>query len=75
MKIIEEKEKKLTIVLDDDEEVNILTLHGSKEKLVVKCFQSSLHVDEFLLSEVKEKSLEKKEIKKMATLLKNKNKD
>ena len=69
MKVIEKSEKKITILLEDGEEIDIVTLHGSKEKLTIKSFQSILHIDELSCSKIKEKAEEEREIKKMKDVL------
>lgn len=72
MRIIQENDKKVIIILDEDETLEISSLNGNKEHFVVKCLNSSLHIDELNIKAIKEKSLEEKEIKKMENFLKRK---
>ena len=70
MKIIDEEDKKVRIILEDDDILEISSLRSNNEKVIVKCLNSSLHIDELSVSKIKEKSLEEKEIKKMLEFLK-----
>lgn len=69
MKIIKDNDKKVTIVLEDDDILEISSLQCNSEKVIVKCLDSSLHIDELAVAKIKEKSLEEKEIKKMLDFL------
>ena len=46
MKTVKDNENKMTIVLEDNDEVEIISLKGNNQKLVVKCIDSILHIDE-----------------------------
>lgn len=70
MKIIENNEKKVTILLDEQDEIMVSSLGGSEEGLTITRLNSSIHIDELPVSKIKEKSLEEKEIQKMKDYLK-----
>jgi len=52
MKLIEES-KKVSIILDDEETVEISTMKGNNTKVVVKCIDNILHVDDLEISNIK----------------------
>ena len=69
MKIVTEDKNKALIVLEENDILEISSLCGNNEHLLIKCLNSSLHVDELTISQIKEKSLEEKEIEKMKKIL------
>ncbi len=70
MKIINNTNNNIEIILDDGDVLDISTLRHNKEHLIVKCINSSIHIDELAANQIKKKVLEEKEIKKMQNLLK-----
>ncbi len=72
MKIIKENDCKALVILQENDIIEISALNGNKEHFEVKCLNSSLHINEFPFSKVKEKSIEEKEILKMKEYLQDK---
>ncbi len=72
MKIINKGKNKGVIILDDQDTLEIMSFNGNKEKIIVQCINSSLHIDNLTISTIKEKSLEEKEIMKMKKYLNDK---
>lgn len=48
MKIIKESDIKSIIILEDNEELEIKALKGNNFKLIVKCIDSIIHIDDNL---------------------------
>lgn len=69
MKILETVDKKAIIILDENEELEISTLKKNKEKVVIKCIDSTLHVDELSIEHLKKSGEEKKAIEAMQKFL------
>lgn len=68
MKIIE-NDKSVTVIMEDNDVLEISTLRRNKEKVVVKCLDSVIHIDELTVNQIKEKSLEEENIKLMKDYL------
>lgn len=76
MKQIKETDKKTTLVLEEGDILEILTLKGNKDKLIVKCIHTALHVDEIPVKDLEQIGEEKKAIRAMKEYLeKNEEKD
>ena len=69
MKIINKAEKKINVVLEDGDVLEVSSLYGNKEHIFIECLDSKLHIEELSVSKIKEKSLEEKEIVKMSKYL------
>lgn len=74
MRIVKENKSASIIVLEEGDILEISSLCGNNEQIVVKCLNSSLHVDELTINQIKEKSLEEQEIEKMKKYLDNEKK-
>ena len=72
MKIIKEKEKDI-IYLDEGEEILIKTLFKNNIGINIKCHNHSLFVDDVILKDLKNMSIEQKELKKLKEYNKNHN--
>ena len=70
MKQIKETEKLTTIIVEDGDVLEIMSLKKSTEKVVIKCLNSVLHIDEILIEDIKKMQMEKEEMKKMDEHLK-----
>ncbi len=65
MKQMKETDKITTIVLDDGDVLEIISLRKGNNRVVVKCLDSVLHIDELSLEEIEQMQKEKEEINKM----------
>ncbi len=72
MKILNNNENNVEIILDENDILDISTLKRNKEHIIVKCLNSSIHVDELTIKQIKKKSIEENEIKKMESILNKK---
>ena len=64
MKVIEEKNKKI-LYLDEGEEILVKTLFKNKVGINIKCQDHSLYVDDIILKNIKNMSIEQKELAKL----------
>ncbi len=71
MKIIQNKDKYVTIFLEDNDILEIRTIK-SKENFIVKCQNTTLHIDELSSKELNNIKQEKDSIKKMKDYLEKK---
>lgn len=69
MRIIEDKNKKKTIILDDGDTLEISSLKRNKEKIIVKCLNSTLHIDELTTHHIKNMNEEEIAIQAMKDYL------
>lgn len=74
MKQIKETDKKTTIVLEDGDCVEILALKRNRDKIVIQCINTALHIDEIPIEELEQLQEEKKAIQAMKKFL-EKNKE
>ncbi len=75
MKQIKETDKKTTIVLEDGDVLEIVSLKGNNEKILIQCIHTSLHVDEIPLYEIEQLQEEKKAIEAMKNYLEKNEKE
>ena len=75
MKQIRETNNKTTIVLEDGDTLEIIALKKNKDKLIVHCINSALHIDEVSLKEVEQLQNEKEAIRAMKKYLKEQDSD
>lgn len=75
MKQMKESNHKTTIVLEDNDILEILTLKKNKDKIIVHCINSALHVDEVPMEELEHLKEEKKAIQEMKKYLENHEED
>ena len=64
MKVIEEKNKKI-LYLDEGEEILVKTLFKNNVGINIKCQDHSLYVDDIILKNIKNMSIEQKELAKL----------
>ncbi len=70
MRIIEEENNKIkTIILEDGDTLEISTLKKNKEKVIVKCIDRTLHVDELSTNQIKNMKEEEIAIRTMKNYL------
>ena len=62
MRIIEENNKKKTVVLDDGDLLYIKTLKGNPLTLKIECNDGCIYVDEVLSKRIKEISMEQQQL-------------
>lgn len=72
MKTIKENGNMTTIILEDDDELEIVSLKRNKGKLVIKCINSILHIEEINKNDFFDE--EQKSIEAMKKYLKDDNK-
>lgn len=72
MKVIKENEKDI-IYLDDGEEILVKTLFKNNIGINIKCQNHSLFVDDVILKDIKNISIEQKELEKLKEYNKNNN--
>ncbi len=68
MKIIE-NDNKVHIILENNDKLEVSLLYNNKEKIMIKCLNSIIHIEELTVSEIKERSMEQNEINKMKKFL------
>jgi len=69
MKQIKETDKKTTIVLENGDILEIIALKGNKDKIIVRCLDTVLYIDEITKEELEQLQEEKKAIQVMKEYL------
>lgn len=68
MKIVNEN-KKTSIVLEDDDTLEVTTLNGNHTKITIRCLGGTLHLEEENVKVLEEQMEEEKAIKAMKDYL------
>jgi len=69
MKIISRDEMHMTVILDDNDFLEVISLKNNNDKIVLKCVNSVIHIDEIPIHKINEKILDEKETKKIKKYL------
>lgn len=71
MKIINKEDEKVVIIMEENDVLEVSSFYNTEESIDIKCIDSNIYIDELLVSMIKERALEEKEIEKMKKLLEN----